>query len=96
MNNKLKSWLYIIGGIFIIGIVATLAMKLLFWLLPIIIVLYVIYKIKEYIDIKRGKKSNSNINYKSQSKSNYNNDFVGKVDDSAGEVIDVEYQDINK
>ena len=96
MGSNFKSWLYIIGGMFIIGTITVLAIQLLVWALPIMLVLYVIYKLKRYINIKGVKKSNNNFNNTYQKKSNYNSDYVGKVDDSIGEIIDVEYQDINK
>ena len=42
MSDNIKNWLYILGTILVTGMVVTLAFKILWFLLPIIIVLYVI------------------------------------------------------
>lgn len=95
MSSGLKTGLYLVGGVLIIGLVAALAIQLLVWVLPIILVLYIVFKVKGYFDSKRGKNTAS-YNYSSQAKSNFNNDYSNRVDDSVGEVIDVEYEDVNK
>ncbi len=95
MNSGLKTGLYIVGSFLIIGLVASIAIKLLIWLLPIILVLYVIFKIKEYFSSKIGKNS-SDTNYTSEFNTNFSDEYSTKSDDSSSEVIDVEYEDISK
>lgn len=94
MSNGLKTGLYIVSAVLIVGLIAVLAVQLLVWLLPIILVLYIFFKIKGYIHNKKGK-SSSSTSYSSRAQSNFSNDYSTKVDDSVGEVIDVEYEDVN-
>ncbi|MDU5109286.1 MAG: hypothetical protein E6248_02485 [Clostridium sp.] len=91
MSEKIKTWLYIIFGIILIGIVASLAFKLLFFLLPIIIVLYIFFKVRNYF--RKGNSSSTN-SYTREYKKPDNN-IVSSVDDTVGEVIDVDYEDVN-
>ena len=96
MSNGLKTGLYIVGTVLVIGVVASLAIQLLIWVLPIILGLYIFFKIKGYIDNKKGK-SSSSTSYNSRAKSNFSNDYSTNADDdSVGEVVDVEYEDVNK
>lgn len=95
MNSGLKTALYIVGSFLIIGLVASVAIQLLIWILPIIVVLYVILKISKYFSGKIGQNSN-NTNYTSEFDSNFNDEYSTKIDDSSSEVIDVEYEDISK
>ncbi|WP_288221101.1 hypothetical protein [uncultured Clostridium sp.] len=94
MSDKIKSWLFIVSTILIIGIVGVLAFKILLFLLPILLVIYIIFKIKGYIDRKSEKKRK--INYTYEYKTSYNNESMENVDDSVGEVIDVDYEDVDK
>lgn len=91
MSDSIKSLLYIVGTILVIGIVGVLAFKLLLLLLPVIIALWVIFKVKNYFG--RKSRTNSTVNYTSEYKSSYTNE---NIDDSVGEVIDVDYEDVNK
>lgn len=90
MNNQIKTWLYIISTVLVVAIVGVLAIKLLWFLLPVIVILYIIFKIKGYID--RKKRTNSTVNY---TKSSYDNK-IDDIDNSNAEVIDVDYEDVNK
>lgn len=93
MNDKIKTWLYIMSTILVIGIVGYLAFKLLILFIPVIIVLYIIFKIKGYIDRKNS--TNSTVNETYEYTSSYDNK-IDDIDESAGEVIDVDYEDVNK
>jgi beta-lactamase regulating signal transducer with metallopeptidase domain len=96
MSNGLKTGLYIVSTVLVVGLITVLAVQLLVWVLPIILGLYIFFKIKGYINNKKGK-SSSSTSYNSESKSNYSNNYSTNADDdSVGEVIDVEYQDVNK
>lgn len=91
MSDNIKNWLYILGTILVIGMVGVLAFKILWFLLPIIIILYIIFKVKGYFE--RKNKTSSSVNYTSEYKSYYTNE---DIDDSVGKVIDVDYEDVNK
>ena len=93
MSDKIKTWLYIVGGILLIGIVAALAFKLLFLLFPVLLVLYLFFKIRNYF---RKDNSSSTGSYTKGYETSYNNDITNGVDDSAGDVIDVDYEDVDK
>lgn len=93
MNDKIKTWLYIVGSILVIGIVGYLAISLLVYLIPVLVVIYIIFKVKGYID--RRKSTNSNSQYANQYKSTYESK-ISDMDNTTGEVIDVEYEDVNK
>lgn len=92
MSYKIKTWLYIISGILLIGMVTVLTVNILLALLPFIVALYIFFKIKNYFARKKNNSENSyNREYKKTDNSISNN-----VDDTFGEVIDVDYEDINK
>lgn len=91
MSGKIKTWLYIICGVILIGTVAYLAFNLLLLLLPIIIVLYIFFKVRSYF---RKDNSNSTNSYTREYKKS-DNDIVSSIDDTNMEVIDVDYEDVN-
>lgn len=91
MSVKIKTWLYVICGIILIGTVAYLAFNLLLFLLPIIIVVYVFFKVRSYF---RKDNSSSTNSYTKEYK-NSDNDIVSSIDDTTMEVIDVDYEDVN-
>lgn len=93
MSDKIKTWLYIVSSILVIGVVAYLAISLLIYLIPILLVIFIIFKVKGYID--RRKSSGANVKYNTQYKSTYESK-ISDIDSSNAEVIDVEYEDINK
>lgn len=96
MNNRFKTGLYIMSGILVLWIILNLAIKILVWLLPFILVLYLIFIIKRYIERKRNKYLNE-MKYNSKDddidliKSNSN-----IIDNSITEVIEVEYTELDK
>ena len=93
MSDRIKTWLYALGSLVVIGVVAYLAFNLLIYLIPVLVVIYIIFKIKNYIEGK--KRTNSTINNTTQYKSSYDSK-IEDVDSSNGEVIDVDYEDVNK
>ncbi len=93
MNDKIKTWLYIVSSILVIGIVGYLAISLLIYLIPVLVVIFIIFKIKGYIDRKKGNSSNNE--YETKYKPTYDSK-ISDIDNSNGEVIDVEYEDVNK
>jgi len=93
MNDKIKTWLYIVASILVIGVVGYLAISLLIYLIPVLVVIYIIFKIKGYIGRRKG--TSSKREYKTQYKTTYDTK-IDDADNSYGEVIDVEYEDVNK
>ena len=91
MNNKLLNWLYIIGSILVVGVVAYLAIQLLIVLIPILILIYVFFRIKNYFTMKKYNKSQTK-GYTEKYELNHDKDFT--VDNEISEIIDVEYEDI--
>ncbi|ASW42499.1 hypothetical protein [Clostridium isatidis] len=96
MNNRFKTGLYIMSGILVLWIILNLAIKILVWLLPFILVLYLIFIIKRYIERKRNK-------YLNEMKYNSKDDDIDLIesnsniiDDSITEVIEVEYTELDK
>ena len=94
MSDKIKFWLFIVSTILIIGIIGVIAFNILVFLLPILFVLYVIFKIKVYIE--RRSKKNSTTTYNYEYKTSYNSESIENIDDSVVEVIDVDYEDVDK
>ena len=93
MNDRIKTWLYLIISISVIGIVGYLAINLLIYLIPVLVVIYIIFKINGYI--KRKTRPNSTTDYTSNYKSSY--DIKAEnVDTFNSEVIDVDYEDVKK
>ena len=93
MNDRIKTWLYILTSILVVGVVGYLAINLLIFLIPVLVVIYIIFKIKGYVSKK--SKPNSKINYEEKHKSSYDSK-IDSIDNSHTEVIDVEYEDVNK
>ncbi|MCF0149452.1 MAG: hypothetical protein HUJ77_13795 [Clostridium sp.] len=93
MNDRIKSLFYIISSILVVGIVGYLAINLLIYLIPVLIAIYVIFKIKGYINGRKSRKSTMNYTYDNKSANNISIDDIYNSDDK---VIDVEYEDVKK
>ncbi len=94
MSDKIKFWLFIVGTILIIGIIGVIAFNILLFLLPILFALYVIFKIKGYIESRSKKNRTTTYNY--EYKTSYNSENIENIDDSVVDVIDVDYEDVDK
>ena len=94
MNNGIKTWLYIIISILAIGAVGYLAINLLIYLIPVLVVIYIIFKIKGYFERKSNKASRKK-DYTFNHKSSYDIK-AGNIDNSNPKVIDVDYEEIKK
>ena len=92
MNEQIKKYIYIIGTIFIVFLVGSIFIRILPWLILIGIITYIIMKIIGFIKVKKEQKNSNDI------KNNYRNQDINKesADDyTNGEIIDVEYEDID-
>ncbi|OCA96725.1 hypothetical protein [Clostridium beijerinckii] len=93
MNREFKRYMYIIGTICIIFLVGSLILHILPWLLIAGVIIYIVMKIVGFFKEKRRKKNLNNY---------YNNDrdkevYSSPIDDyTTGEIIDVEYEDVDK
>ncbi|MBE6088592.1 MAG: hypothetical protein E7206_11225 [Clostridium beijerinckii] len=93
MNREFKRYMYIIGTICIIFLVGSLILHILPWLLIAGVIMYIVMKIVGFFKEKKRKKNLNNY---------YNNDrdkevYSTPVDDyTTGEIIDVEYEDVDK
>ncbi|HEX9027237.1 MAG TPA: hypothetical protein VF839_12335 [Clostridium sp.] len=92
MNEQIKKYIYIIGTICIVFLVGSIFIRILPWLILIGIITYIIMKIIGFIKVKKEQKNSNDI------KNNYRNQDINKesADDyTNGEIIDVEYEDID-
>ena len=92
MNEQIKKYIYIIGTICIVFLVGSIFIRILPWLILIGVISYIIMKITGFIKVKKEQKNSNDI------KNNYRNQDINKesTDDyTNGEIIDVEYEDID-
>ncbi len=93
MNREFKRYMYIIGTICIIFLVGSLILHILPWLLIAGVVVYIVMKIVGFFKEKK-RKTNLNSYY---SKDKDKEVYSTSVDDyTTGEIIDVEYEDVDK
>ncbi|HCW52882.1 MAG TPA: hypothetical protein DG753_03890 [Clostridium sp.] len=94
MNRDFKRLIYIIIGVGIFVVVAKLFIKLLPWLIVIGGIAYVVSKIKSS---REQKKLKNNTYDKSSYKNNINVNIyeTNPEDYTNGEVIDVDYEDVD-
>jgi len=92
MNGDIKRYIYIIGTICIVFLVGSIFIRILPWLILIGAMAYIIIKVMGFIKVKKEQKNSNDI------KNNYRNQDINKesTDDyTNGEIIDVEYEDID-
>ena len=93
MKDSMGKILYLIGSVIIFVLIATFAVKLIVYLLPIIAVIYLIYKLYGFIKGKVKKDDDINIEYKGYAEEQRDNNY-SELDEENTEVIDVEYEEI--
>ncbi|AWK49712.1 hypothetical protein DIC82_00770 [Clostridium beijerinckii] len=95
MNGQIKRYIYIIGTICMVFLVGSIFIRILPWLILIGVIGYIIMKIIGFIKVKKEQKNSNDI------KNNYRNQDINKestddyTDYTNGEIIDVEYEDID-
>lgn len=92
MSGDIKKYIYIIGGIVVLFLVGTILLKLLPWLLLIGLISYIGVKIAGFIKRKKAKKASNNFS----DSDDYQSYKVETDDYTTGEIIDVEYEEIEK
>ena len=93
MSENFKRFIYTLGTIFIVVLIATLFIKILPWLLLIGIIAYAIIKVKGIIATK---KSENNRHEPPVNDSNINQSTYEDFNDYNGEIIDVDYEEVDK
>jgi uncharacterized membrane protein len=93
MNGDLKRYIYIVGTVCLVFFAVVIFFKILPWILLIGIVVYIITKIVRFIKGKREKKDSSKFTASNDNKDTYD---ISSDDYTNGEVIDVEYEDVDK
>jgi len=92
MSGDIKKYIYIIGGIFVVFLIGTIVLNILPWLLLIGLIFYVGVKIAGFIKNKKAEKSSSSFD----TEDDYKSHKIETDDYTTGEIIDVEYEDIDK
>jgi predicted membrane protein len=92
MNRELKKYIYIIATICVVFFVISIVFKVLPWLLLGGFISYIIIKIMKFIKIKSGEKDLTEVNTSKDNENNYNTSSDDYIN---GEVIDVEYEDVD-
>lgn len=95
MKDKAGRILYLLASIFIFVLILVFAVNLIVYLVPIILGIYIIYKLYGFIKNKFKKHDDINIEYKNYTVKE-SKEYYPKVDDENSKVIDVEYEEIKK
>ena len=95
MNGQIKKYIYIIGTICIVFLVGKVFLNILPYLVLFGLVTYVVMKIVGFIKVKKEKKDSNKFDLKNSENNvdNYNDltdDYI------SGEVIDVDYEEVDK
>jgi len=92
MNRELKKYIYIMGTVCVVFFVISIVFKVLPWLLLGGFIAYIIIKIVRFIKGKSPQKDPSKFDDSKDNEYSYN---VPGDEYTNGEVIDVEYEDID-
>lgn len=92
MNGELKRYIYILCGIFIVFFAVSAFFKVLPYLLVAGVIGYVITKVVQFI---KSKSKNNHSNKFEDSKVDEYDYNISSEDYTNGEVIDVEYEDVD-
>lgn len=95
MNSGFKTLLYILGVFLVITLILNLAITILPWALLFGGILYIFFKIKGWFIKRKFQKDSSEYYNRETSYSNVKVDTVN-TDDVVGDIIDVDYEDVNK
>lgn len=95
MNGQIKKYIYIIGTICIVFLVGKVFLNILPYLILFGLVTYVVTKIVGFIKVKKEKKDSNKFDLKN-SDENVDNYKDSTDDYISGEVIDVDYEEVDK
>lgn len=92
MNRELKKYIYIIGTVCVMFLVVSLIFKVLPWLLVGGFITYIIMKIVGFIKGKNEEQGKSKFDTSKDNEADYS---ITSDEYTNGEVIDVEYEDVD-
>ena len=95
MNGQIKKYIYIIGTICIVFLVGKVFLNILPYLVLFGLVTYVVMKIVGFVKAKKEKKDSNKFDLKN-SDENVDNYKDSTDDYISGEVIDVDYEEVDK
>lgn len=95
MNGQIKKYIYIIGTICIVFLVGKVFLNILPYLILFGLVTYVVTKIVGFIKVKKEKKDSNKFDLKNRD-DNVDNYKDSTDDYISGEVIDVDYEEVDK
>lgn len=95
MKDTMGRILYLLVSVFIFVLIATFAVNLIVYLVPIVLGIYIIYKLYGFIKNKFKKDDDINIEYKGYTEKQ-REEYYPEVDDENAKVIDVEYEEVKK
>jgi hypothetical protein len=95
MNGNIKRYIYIIGTICIVFLLGSILIRNLPWILLVGFITYIVMKI---VGFAKGKKQQKNENkFDFNNRSDSEDSHKESTDDyTTGEVIDVEYEEVDK
>ncbi|MFT8349434.1 hypothetical protein [Clostridium saccharoperbutylacetonicum] len=92
MNGELKKYIYIIGTVLLLFFVFKIFVKIFPWLLLAGGIIYIITKVVQFIKGKNEARNSDKISNAKDEKYDYD---IQSDDYTNGEVIDVEYEDVD-
>jgi len=95
MNGQIKKYIYIIGTICIVFLVGKVFLNILPYLILFGLITYVVMKIIGFIKVKKEKKDSNKFDLKNTA-DNVDNYKDSTDDYISGEVIDVDYEEVDK
>lgn len=95
MNGQIKKYIYIIGTICIVFILGKVFLNILPYLVLFGMVTYVVMKIVGFVKGKKEQKDSNKFDF--NNKDDNVDDYKDSIDDyTSGEVIDVDYEEVDK
>ena len=95
MKDTMGRILYLLASVCIFVLIAVFAVNLIIYLVPIILGIYIIYKLYGFIKNKFKKDDDMNIEYKDYIKEQ-REEYYAQSDNENAKVIDVEYEEVKK
>ena len=92
MNGQIKKYVYIIGTIYIVFLLGSIFVRILPYLILLGLVTYGVMKIVGFAKGKKQQKDSNRVDF-----NNKNHSDIDSTDEyTSGEVIDVDYEEIDK
>ena len=95
MNGNIKNYIYIIGALCMVFLLGKIFLYIFPWILVIGLITYMIMKIIGFVKMKKQQKNQSNFHFNNRSNNVYT-DKASTDDYTNGEIIDVDYEEVDK